>query len=281
MTMHNTTTRATTWLLAAASAVALVTAPASAGVAYEIAGTDHDHGTKKTFTIEVVIEGDQVRMKNDMEGDKASEMIYRGDRGELLLIDHSTKNYVVLDQELAGSLGAMIDDGIKEALAQVPEAQRAEIEELMKAQFSGENRAERPEIEVRNTREKAEMNGRACTKHEIVEDGNVVREHCIAPWDSLEGGNESVAAFRSMSDFYRELLDAIREVGVPMDEELENPFDHLEAMGGFPVVTRELDADGSLTSEWHLVSSKKRAFEPAEFEPPSGYTREEMAESAQ
>ena len=264
--------RTTTWLLAAA----LIAPPVSAGVAYEMAGTDHENGKKRKFTTEVIVEGANLRMRNDLEGGSASEMIYHGTRKEILLVDHDTKTYIVLDKELAGSLDSMIQEGMKEVLAQVPEAQRAEIEKMMKEQLGGGNATERPEIEVRNTKVKAEMNGYACVQHEIVEDGTVIREHCVADWDSVEGAHESTSAFESMAAFYDELLDAIREVGLPMDEEMGNPFDHIDAMGGFPVFTRELDHGGTLSSEWGLVSSARRAFEPGEFEPPSGYERQDM-----
>jgi hypothetical protein len=55
-----------------------------------------------------------------------------------------------------------------------------------------------------------------------------------------------------------------------------NPFEHLTAMNGFPVVTREFADDGSLESETVLRSARREQLDPVEFDPPPGYDREDM-----
>ena len=45
---------------------------------------------------------------------------------------------------------------------------------------------------------------------------------------------------------------------------------------GYPVLYRDFDASGALERETQLTSARKQDVRPGFFEPPEGYTRQEM-----
>ena len=52
-----------------------------------------------------------------------------------------------------------------------------------------------------------------------------------------------------------------------------NAYEHLDELGGFPIVTIELAPDGSVLGENRLVSSREETLAADEFEPPADYER--------
>ena len=81
-------------------------------------------------------------------------------------------------------------------------------------------------------------------------------------------------AFQEMSDFFEEMLDSLAQFG---GQSFGDPaFEHLREMGGIPVMTREFAGDGSVESEASLKSASNHSFQPADFEPPKGYKKQDL-----
>ena len=80
-----------------------------------------------------------------------------------------------------------------------------------------------------------------------------------------------------MADFIQDLQDAMPDfakspaVGT-------NAYEHLEELGGFPVVTIDYAPDGSIAGESHLRNSRVEALGDDEFEPPAGYARKTLVQ---
>ena len=85
-----------------------------------------------------------------------------------------------------------------------------------------------------------------------------------------------VDAFEDMADFFREMLDSLPNMGQARSGIDDSMFEHMKDLGGFPVVTKEFGEDGSLEGETALRSAKSQDLDPAAFEPPAGYKRQEM-----
>jgi len=263
-----------------ALALLLVTSmPALAGVVYEIEVKDHESSPPRTESIEAAVEGRHLKMGIASGGRRSQgEMIFRGDRREMIVVDHDEDTYTVMNKELIGNVAGQVGSAMsqmQEALKNVPKDQRDLYEKMMKERFP--QAAARAKPELRKTGEHADRNGYPCVKYEVLRDGKKVRELWVTSWSNIEGGAETAAVFRDMASFFQEILDAIPSFGGPgAAAPVDNPFTYMDEMEGFPVVTREFNDDGSLESEATLRGSQRRVLDLVDFEPPAGYKRQAM-----
>ena len=262
---------------------ALLATPLAAGVVYEIEVIDHEQTPPKTESIQAAVEGHNLKMGIASQGrGSQGEMIFRGDRREVVVIDNDNQTFTVIDeaalQQIAGQVGAAMSQ-MQEALKNVPEDKRAMFEQMMKERMpQAQQVPKRPTTELEKTNERGTKNGYPCVKYEVHQEGRKLRELWVTDWSNIEGGEQTVDAFEDMADFFREMLDSIPNLGGGQGPPgMENHvFEHMKELGGFPVVTREFDDDGSLEGESALRSARRRTLDPADFEPPAGYKRQEM-----
>ncbi len=256
----------------------LLSVPALAGVVYEIEVTDHEQSPPKSESMETAVEGRLLKMGVPAGGQNGNgEMIYRGDKREMVFIDHDKKSYYVIDEETMKALAAQINEAIsvmEQALANVPEGQRAMVEEMMKKKMPQAQKIERPKTELRNTGERAERNGYPCVKYEVLREGRTIRELWVTDWKNVEGGADVAELFEEMSEFFKEMLDSLPKFAG--EGGADQAFEHMKEIGGFPVVSREFENDGTLESESSLRSARRQTLDPDTFEPPADYKRQDM-----
>ena len=262
-------------------ALLMAVAPLTAGVVYEIEVKDHQQSPPKTESIQAAVEGRHLKMgiASGSQGGKQGEMIFRGDRREMVVIDHEKRSYQVMNEEtmrqIAGQVNAAMSQ-MQEALKDVPEDKRAMLEQMMKQRMPTQTPPKRAQSELERTGERATHNGYPCVKYVVRKDGRKLRELWVTDWDNIEGGKDVVGAFEDMAGFFRELLDSIPNMGPGGPEFGDNAFEHMKDLGGFPVLTREFDEDGSLEGESTLRSAKRQTIDPDAFDPPTGYKRQQM-----
>jgi len=258
--------------------VCLLAGPLAAGVVYEIEVTDHGKSPATSQAMQATVEGRNLMMEIAGGGSGGSdEMIFHGERREMMIIDHDDKSYMVMDQETIAKLSTQVNAAMaqmQEALKNVPEAQRAMVEKMMKERMPQQASKKEP-AELRKTKERAEQNGYPCVKYELVMDGKKTAELWVTDWDNVEGGDDVVSAFDDMAAFFRELMDAMPTIG-DQGAMAGEVFGHMSEMNGFPVVTKNFEHDGSLETESNLRSAKRQSIDPDAFEPPSGYKRRNM-----
>jgi hypothetical protein len=259
------------------AAVLLFAAPAIAGVVYEVEVTDHSQNPATVSASQISVDGLLLKMGVTAGGDDLEgEMIYRGDRKEMVVVNTKDKTYFVLDEEQMKAIAAQIKQAMsamEQALAVVPEGQRAKMEAMMKQRMPMEMDQREP-AELKKTGETDTVNGYPCVKYQVWRAGTLEREMWVTPWKNIEGGADTVQAFEDMSAFFKEMLDSLPQMG---DRSFaDSAFEHLKEMGGMPVVTREFADDGSLDNESVLKSANRQALDPADFEPPKGYKRKDM-----
>lgn len=253
-----------------------------AGLVYEIEVTDHEQSPPATSTSEISIEEPRLKMlvapseSNEAGGD----MIWRGDLREMVVIDHDERSYMVMDEETIKSMASQVGQAsvqIAEALKNVPEDQRAMIEKMMKDRMP-QQAPILPVTEIRKTSESAEKAGYPCVKYSVFVDGREARRLWVTEWDNLEGGEQVAEVFLEMSGFFSEMMESVKQAGSLMGggNAGSSAFEQLSELGGFPVVSEELADDGSLESRSELRSTREQTFDPAAFEPPSGYKRRSM-----
>ncbi len=279
-------------ILAIAAICLMPVALAEAGAVFVIETTYDAAGSKSTEQTRISIEGKNVIV--DMHQDRSDEgqpdqFIFLGKPGEMMVIDHAEKSYMVMDKDslkaMSGMMGAAASgaDGgkgepgameamIQEALKDVPEEQRAEIEKMMREQMgaaSGGAKKQASPVEYRKTKEREKQQGFASTKYVATQDGAVIRELWVTEWDNIDGGEEARDAFKAMAAFWQEAFgDMAQMTG-------ENPIELFEKVDGFPVVTREM-SNVKVDSESVLKSAETADIDADAFKPPAGYALKKM-----
>ncbi len=264
------------------SVAVLAITPLFAGVVFEIETKDHDSSPPRTESVAMLVDGRNLKSEPGTSG-KRSEMtmIYRGDRREMVVVDHGKKNYFVMDQEMMKKMADQMSQAMKqvqEALKNVPEGQRAMVEKMMKQRMPAMQPAQRPASVVRKTADRAELHGYPCVKYEVLREGRKIKDLWVTDWANVEGGSDVMGVFRDMATFFSEMMESFSSGAGPGLSQTagDSVFQHMNELDGFPVVTKDYGDDGSLESESALHSAKQRTVDPAEFEPPAGYKRQKM-----
>lgn len=263
--------------------VSLAFTPAFSAVVYSIKVTNYGDAGQTHEDIEMFAEGEFIKMGMSVGGAGTdSEVIFRSDRGEMIIVDHANEGYFVMDAEMVDGIA----DQVKQALAQMqeslkdmPEAQRAMVEQMMKQQMPGiATQEEQPESELRKTGEEATHKGYPCVKYEIWRDGSRIHELWVTDWNNVKGSAQIAKTFESMALFFNELLAAIPSLGdsgsLAVDD---NVFSQMHRLNGFPVVSRTF-IDDALDNETTLESVTERDLGPNAFEPPKGYVLRTMGQ---
>jgi hypothetical protein len=269
--------------------IALLTVMSStlmAGVVYEIEVTDQNSSSKTPASSEIAVQGDMMKMVMDSyeAGKPSGDLIWRSDRREMIVIDHEDKSYMVMDEETVSSMTDQMSRAsaqMAEALKNVPEEQRAMVEQMMKKRMP-QAMAEPPVTEIESTGETKEINGYPCVKYIATVNGKAERNLWVTDWENIEGGDEASAVFLEMSGFFEDMMRGINQAmgglggGLGSENMGTNAFDQLSKLNGFPVVTEELANDGSIESRSELSSARREDLAPDVFEAPAGYKRRSM-----
>ncbi|NNE59152.1 MAG: hypothetical protein HKN36_13685 [Hellea sp.] len=277
------------------AAIILAAMSADAGVVFEVETTYHS-GSTGVDVSEMSVEKPNLKMEI-ASGSRASKgqqdtAIFRGDRREMVVINHEEQYYMVMDAEtmnqVMGDAAVQIDQAMKEVnkhLEGLDPAQRAMVEELMKGNGQGlggmgisqtHTSPKRVKSDYRNTGETAVKNGYPCVKYEVLRGGQIVRELWVTDWDNVKGSGDIRDTFKEMADFWEEMMESTSQLpGGGFMSGDRNDIDIFTHISGFPIVTRDFQ-DGELESETVLKSVSERTLDPDDFEPPSGYKRRTM-----
>lgn len=262
-----------------ATVLVLLSAPAFAGVVFEFELVDATDPAAEPDRINASVEGERIRM--DVKGPRGAnaDMIFLGDRHEMLAVDHDSQTYVLIDDATIDQISSQLSQleaQIQEMLKDVPPEQRAAVEQMMKQQMPSTGGAE-PVTEIRSTGESGEKNGYSAREFELYRDGRREKSFWVTDWDNIEGGRDAARAFGSMAEFVQELQDAMPDFA-KSSAVGTNAYEHLEELGGFPVVTIDYAPDGSVMGESHLKRSRIEALDAGEFEAPDGYARKTLVQ---
>jgi hypothetical protein len=280
---------------------ALAAFPAAAGIVYEADTTDHTGPVAATQTNRISIEGPNLRIQTlTEEGDSVDEIVWRGDKRHMIIINHGDKSYMVIDKEtikamLASMPGAgsgraddpstdMMQTQMQEAMkkmekemASLDPKQREMIEKTLKGTMQPATAP--PPAEFRSTGERATKEGYPCVRYDVLRGDSKVRELWVTEWAKIQGGKEATAVLEAMAGFQAEIMETMKNAAGPgaagffrMDETGLEDFIKTE---GFPVVTRSFEGE-MLESETTLTSVAARNIGPEAFEPPQGYSPRTM-----
>jgi hypothetical protein len=204
-------------------------------------------------------------------------MIFRGENREMIIVDHDKKSYFVIDAEQLRKLAGTISQAMasmEQALAAMPESQRAKMEQMMKSRMPDMGTPREPSV-LKKTGETDTVNGYPCVKYLVWRSGIKERELWVTDWDNVAGGREVADVFYEMGAFMTEMLDSLPKMGGGGSLG-DATYEHLKEMNGFPVRTLEYGDDGVLDGQSTLISSKEVGFDPSDFEPPKKYKRKDL-----
>lgn len=251
--------------------------PASGGGVLVLEMKEYYEEPPVVSTIEISTEGNATRMEVATPGrDETGGMIYRGDSGEMIALDHADRSYYVLDEESMQRMGEQLSGAMKqmqEALEAMPPEQRAMAEKMMKQHMPQEmSEPRRPPASLYATGREDTVNGFDCDYYEVRRDERKVRELCVTPWAEIPGGRGVAESLLGMAGFFEHMASTIsEETGIAVMGDQQEILGHLEELDGYPVLTREFDEGGGVTSESVLESAVTENLQPSLFEPPSGY----------
>lgn len=233
-----------------------------------------DIGKGSTETGTMFVQGNNVAMQSASEN---SGVIFRGDKGLMYAIDNGKRSYIELNKESLNRVGNMMNDAMKQMeaqLANVPPAQRAMMEQMIKSQMpAGMGGGSTEPIEIKKTTETQKINGYDCVKYEAKKSGEKIREFWVTKPENIQGGKETMNGLRAMGDFMSELLSSLQKNPL-LEGMAQNPFAAFKNIDGIPIVSREY-RNGKLESETTLKDIAKKPLDPSTFEPPAGYAKED------
>ncbi len=253
--------------------------PAVAGGVLALEVKEYYDDPPVVSTIEISTEGSDSRMEvATQDGTESGGMIYRGDTGEMIALDHGEKSYYVFDEASMQQMGERLSDAMKqmeEALASMPPEQRAMAEKMMKQHMpQAMQQPERTPATLHETGREDTISGYDCDYYEVRRDDRKIREMCVTPWDEIPGGRDIAGGMLDMADFFERLAATLsKETGIVGMGDQQEIFAHLKELDGYPVLTREFDEAGAVTSESVLTSATTANVDPETFAPPPGYRK--------
>lgn len=276
------------FLVVATLLIVLTGSPLLAGVVFEVETTYHSGSPRGPESAQMSVEGKNLKMEilpgRDSSRKGKDEAIFRGDRRQMVVVDHHDKAYMVMDTATMSKMGGQVQGQMQQAskelekhLAQLGPKQREIAEKMIKGGLGSVTGAAPPAVarsrsEYRRTSERATKQGYPCVKYEVLKDGEKTQELWVTDWGKVQGGQQAADAFEEMADFFKEMMDSISDTmggGAGLFGE-NNPIESFTEIGGFPVVTRDFEG-GELESETVLESVTERDLDPDAFEPPKGY----------
>lgn len=227
---------------------------------------------QETERSKIYAQSKMIRM-DDVGGDQDASMIFRGN--EFVYVDHEDKSYIVMDEAMLEEVSDKISEAMKEMeaqLANMPPEQRAMVEQMMKGRMQGmmgEQReaAPKPRVEALGS---GKWQDDSCERYAIYERGAKTQEVCAADLDDIDGGEDVIAAFRSMAAYMEKLTESL-----PMgSEDTINPGELMDQIDGFPVHTI-MYRNGVAEEEMSLDSVTEKDLDPNLFTVPKEYRRQD------
>jgi hypothetical protein len=253
-------------LLASFAMVCLVAAAASAqGV--QISSRTTGMGPTPTTTVTQI---DRNRMRTEITDPSVGQtiIIFDGTRNVLQLITVARKTYMEITKaqvdQMAGQMQGMMSQ-MEAAMANMPPAQRAQMEALMRGRGAASMVPARPEYRKTGTDRVGKW---ACDKYEGVTNGQKVSDICTVDPGALGFAPADLAVLKQMSEFAKSLTSMVPGASNAVAGVAG------EGMPGVPVRTVTTVGGNVTTSE--ITDVSRQTFAEASFQVPAGFTKQEM-----
>lgn len=205
-------------------------------------------------------------------------MVFLGGKNEMIMIDHDNKSYIIMDEATMKSLAAQIEQAMSQmeaAMKDMPPDQREQMMEMMKQKMPGMGGGSYVEPVLKKVGE-GNVKGVSCVKYDVYRGDEKVRQHCVANWNSIQGGEEMMTVMLRMADFVDMMAKSFSKAGSLAGGQMQfekNVFNQLNQLNGFPIETIEY-SDGKEESISTFESSEKTTVDASDMAPPAGYTKQ-------
>ena len=246
----------------------LMVSAAQAGTVLETLSRDLTNGEEsvaKTYA-------QSGKLRIDTGDTQDGVVIFRDDT--IYMIDPQEKSYIVMDRAGMKRMAEQINPALQmlqQQLANMPPEQRAQLEQMLGQKMPGSGKA--PKREIRKTSRTATVSGHSCTYAEVVQDGALVAEMCVAPATGLKAGKELYDVGVKVGAMVKEMLEGLDASF--LQEMAQSGLDDLERLGGLPLLTRTFES-GKAVEETTVTSIRSETLAESLFDVPSGYRRQEM-----
>ena len=217
-----------------------------------------------TVITQTQMERDRVRVEIPGRNGEKQAVIFDGARQVLWMVNYDRKTYSEMTKAdidaLSGQM-ASVSSQMEEALKNLPPAQRAQMEAMMKGRGAGGGPSAKPEYRKTGT----DKVGRwACDKYEGYRDGQKVSEVCAVDPAAIGVALTDFQAMNQLGSFFQKL----------MPQAGDRVFSIGEGYSGVPV--RRISFGGGSQTTTELTDVTRQAFAPSTFEVPPGYQKEAM-----
>ena len=218
----------------------------------------------------------QVKDGDVLMGDKRAKMLFKNSAKELVVIDHETKSYMVMDEETAKKLeqqmgqvqeqmDAMMQQ-MQQQMQNMSEEQRAQLQQMLgdKMPMGAANKPIETTVQQQGTDTVA---GVTCTKMMVLVNDKPSGDVCVATAGVLGIDTDDYDSMVSATDAVRNFVE---RVSGRNDNDAVTM--NLRAMKGIPVRMRDLvDGDTSI-----LESRSTAELDAQLFTVPAGYQQKDM-----
>lgn len=249
--------------------LSLAGAAALAGVVVEMETTDLTSEQAAPKPVTMSIQGNLARFD---DGSNHS-VVFLGDAREMLILDHSEKRVMRMDEETMEQLGNQISAAMEQMQKQMANMP-PQVREMMKDKMPQMQPAEMPEVKIVKSSVRETQGGQPCVRYDVISDGAKVRELWVTEWSNVDLKADDFAVIDEMGRFAEKLVASLGQA-MKMGQNFENPLAQWSEIDGFPVLIREFD-DGTATAETLFRSVERRDLEGSLFEPPAGYKEEKL-----
>ena len=198
-------------------------------------------------------------------------MIFRDET--IYVIDPKEKSYIAMDRAGMKRMAEQLNPALQmlqQQLANLPPEQRAQLEQMLGQKMPQGGQA--PKREIRKTSRTATVAGHGCTYAEVLQNGTLVAEMCVAP-ANLKAGKDLYDAGVKVGAMIKEMLESI---DLPLLQGMANSgMEDLERLGGLPLLTRTFES-GKAVAETTVKSIRAETLAENLFDIPSGYRRKEL-----
>ncbi|MFA7325539.1 MAG: hypothetical protein WC121_02675 [Candidatus Kapaibacterium sp.] len=192
-------------------------------------------------------------------------IIYNAAKEKIVIIMYNEESYMVMNKELISNLNKQMSGmmaQMKQQLANLPDAQRKQMEKMMSSQMGGVDVT----YTISNTGEKKKVNQWNTTKYNLKANDELKSEIWAAPYSTVGINEADMGVMKSFSAFMNDMLKS-----VPMAQ--KDPFSAVyDELKGIPVKT--INATDNSVSE--LVSVKDYTATENDFIIPEGYTEQKL-----
>jgi hypothetical protein len=223
----------------------------------------------KEYPATAIFAVEKGRVAAIMKGSRSNRMLFDEKAQVLRMVSDDDKTYVDLDKDWrAGADPSGMMATMQKQLEQMPAAQRAQAEQMLKGAMGSMQSA--PPLEYVWTKDKQKAAGYECTMVEGMRGPNKVTEYCGTPSDDFKMSDAERHTMLDMQSYLRNFMIMVKN-----SDDATRAFQWDTKVDGYPVITRCYN-NGKVTLDLTLQSVNRKPLSDDVFALPSGFKKMEM-----